>query len=233
MATKTFRVSFQLLVGLIVIILGVLYTLENVGVLYAHDYLKFWPILLVFYGVSRIVQCETTPQKMWGVFWALIGTFMVLDRLDILYFSVWDLWPLIFVVLGLSLILGSSRRQRSFLGMSTVGDSSSTINAFAMLGGFKRANDSQDFRGGEATAIMGGCELDLRRASIQQSEAVLHLVAIMGGVEIRVPEDWTVSLQGVPLLGGFEDKTHTSVPESNKRLVVRGYAIMGGVEIKN
>ena len=62
---------------------------------------------------------------------------------------------------------------------------------------------------------------------------VLDLFAFWGGAKIRVPEDWTISLQGIPILGGFEDKTHTSVAESNKRLIVRGYAIMGGVEIKN
>jgi hypothetical protein len=42
-----------------------------------------------------------------------------------------------------------------------------------------------------------------------------------------------VTLKGVPLLGGFEDKTHPTGIESNKILIVRGYAIMGGVEIKN
>jgi hypothetical protein len=42
-----------------------------------------------------------------------------------------------------------------------------------------------------------------------------------------------VILRGVPLLGGFEDKTHSAASESNKHLVVTGYAIMGSVEIKN
>jgi predicted membrane protein len=233
MATRNFRVSFQLVVGLIVIILGVLYTLENVGVVYAQDYLKFWPILLVFYGVSRIVQCETVPQKVWGSFWVLVGGLMVLDRADVLYFSVWDLWPLVLVVLGISLISGTTTRRARFGIGAGYGDGSSTINAFAMMGGFKRSNDSQDFRGGEATAIMGGCAIDLRRASIKEGDAVLQLVAIMGGIEIWVPEDWKVILQGVPLLGGFEDKTHPAISESNKRLIVKGYAVMGGVEIKN
>jgi predicted membrane protein len=233
MESKNFRVSFQLLLGLIVIALGVFYMLDNLGVLYAPDYLRFWPALIIVYGVSRIIQCETRQQKMWGVFWTLLGTFWVLDRLNLVYFSVWDLWPLLLVVLGLSLIWRPSRPRTGIGGMSVGGDSSSTINAFAMLGGFKRSNDSQDFRGGEASAIMGGCEIDLRRASIKEGDAVLNLVAVMGGIEIWVPEDWKVVLQGVPVLGGFEDKTRTSNPESNKRLIVRGYSIMGGVEIKN
>jgi len=233
MATKNFRMSFQLVLGFIIIALGVLYTLQNVGILYARDYTRYWPILLVLYGVSRIVQCDTVPQKVWGGFWAFIGTVWFLDKLDLVYFNIGDLWPLVLVALGLSLIWGTSRRRGVIVGGAAVDDSSSTINAFALLGGFKRSNDAQDFRGGEATAIMGGCELDLRRASIKENEAVLHLVAIMGGVEIRVPQDWKVIMQGVPILGGFEDKTQPLGPESTKRLVVRGYAVMGGVEIKN
>jgi len=233
MTTKNFRMSFQLIFGFIIISLGVLYTLQNLGILYARDYTRYWPILLALYGVSRIVQCDTVPQKVWGGFWAFVGTVWFLDRLEVVYFDFIDLWPLILVALGLSLIWGTSRRRGVMIGGSTVDDSSSVINAFALLGGFKRSNDAQDFRGGEATAIMGGCELDLRRASIKEGKAVLNLVAIMGGVEIRVPEDWKVVMEGVPILGGFEDKTRPLGPESTKRLVVRGYAVMGGVEIKN
>ncbi len=225
--------SFQLIFGLFIIVLGLLFTMENLGILYARDILRYWPILIAFYGISRIVQCQTVGQKAWGVFWTIVGSFWFLDRLDILYFNIWDLWPLILVALGASLIWRPSRRGYAFPGMSTVGDSSSTINAFALMGGFKRANDSQDFRGGEATAIMGGCEIDLRKASIQEGEAVLHLIAIMGGIEIWVPENWVVVMQGIPVLGGFEDKTHSSPSDTNKRLIVKGYAVMGGVEIKN
>jgi predicted membrane protein len=235
MPTSNFRMSFQVVLGLVVIALGVIYTFDNLGIVYAGNITRFWPVLIVLYGLSRIIQSQSVPQKMWGAFWVLVGSLWLLDRLDVIYFSVWDLWPLILVVLGASLIWGRSRGHVGVVigASSTAGDSNSTINALALLGGFKRSNDSQDFRGGEATAIMGGCEIDLRKASIKEGEAVLDLTAIMGGIEIWVPEDWKVTLKGVPLLGGFEDQTHPTGLESNKNLIVRGYAIMGGVEIKN
>ena len=55
----------------------------------------------------------------------------------------------------------------------------------------------------------------------------------MGGIEIRVPDDWRVTLSGVPVLGAFEDKTHAVGSEPPKNLIIKGYAVMGGVEIKN
>jgi predicted membrane protein len=78
---------------------------------------------------------------------------------------------------------------------------------------------------------MGGCSLDMRTASIQ-GEAVINVFAFWGGVTIKCPPDWTVVLQGTPIMGGFEEKTATP-PDGSKRLVIRGYAVMGGVEVRN
>ena len=110
-------------------------------------------------------------------------------------------------------------------------DSFITLSAF--MGGCTRANASHDFQGGHLTAVLGGCELDLRRASISKGQAVIEVSAIMGGIQIKVPTDWYVSLQGTPILGGFDDKTFHPQGELTKRLIISGEAIMGGVDITN
>ena len=79
---------------------------------------------------------------------------------------------------------------------------------------------------------MGGCEIDLRQASID-GEAVIDVFALWGGIEIRVPEDWTVVSRVMPILGGVEDKTRPPQTAAGKRLVVRGFVVMAGVEMKN
>jgi hypothetical protein len=112
------------------------------------------------------------------------------------------------------------------------------LNEFAFLGGGERIIRTPDFRGGEVTAIMGGFEIDLRGAGIVGDEAVLEVFTLWGGVEIRVPEDWIVQIQATPILGGIsETVTGPAVPAApssgpRKRLVIRGTAIMGGVEVK-
>ena len=55
----------------------------------------------------------------------------------------------------------------------------------------------------------------------------------MGGYEIRVPETWNVVVDVVPFMGGYEDKTRHPADPSAPRLRVRGFVMMGGVEIKN
>jgi hypothetical protein len=56
---------------------------------------------------------------------------------------------------------------------------------------------------------------------------------LWGGIEIRVPEDWTVVSKVVPVMAGVEDKTRPPQGATAHRLVLRGLALMGGVEIKN
>lgn len=105
------------------------------------------------------------------------------------------------------------------------------LDITAIMGGYQRSVNTRNFRGGEITAIMGGCELDLRQASFQ-GEVVINVFVIMGGIAIKVPNDWTVILQGTPLLGGFDERT-TPPANGDKRLIIRGTAVMGGVEVRN
>jgi predicted membrane protein len=79
---------------------------------------------------------------------------------------------------------------------------------------------------------MGGCDIDLRQAAIN-GDAFIDVFAVWGGIEIRVPEDWSVAFHVTPLLGGVEDKTRPSLGSSQQRLTVRGLVVMGSVEVKN
>ncbi len=87
------------------------------------------------------------------------------------------------------------------------------VSAMAILSGVNRGNNSRAFRGGDLTAIMGGCDIDLRQAAIN-GDAVIDVFAVWGGIEIRVPEDWSVVFHVTPLLGGVEDKTRPSLGSS-------------------
>ena len=109
---------------------------------------------------------------------------------------------------------------------------SDTFSHVAILGGVKRTNLSSDFRGGEATAVMGGIDIDLRDAEMERAEAVLDVSSVMGGVKIRVPESWTVVSRVNSIMGGFKDETRRPQNEDHK-LVLKGTVMMGGLKITN
>jgi len=98
----------------------------------------------------------------------------------------------------------------------------------------RRRLDWQDFKGGEAFAMFGGVELDLRSATIAQEEVVIDASALFGGVDLQVPESWNVAVEGHGIFGGYDDKTlHTMPEDARPRVVITGNAVFGGVVVKN
>jgi hypothetical protein len=123
--------------------------------------------------------------------------------------------------------------------MPRTADRDERLSMFAVWSNVRRASAASPFRGGDITAIMGGGQLDLRLATIPPGhEAILDIVAVMGGVEIVVPPHWEVSTPIFPFMGGVEDKRFPplqtdSAPKESGRLVLRGIVMMGGVHIKS
>ena len=111
------------------------------------------------------------------------------------------------------------------------GPTDSTLNASVVLSGLEARNTSASFKGGSASSLMGGIDLDLRDAVMAGDEATLNVSAIMGGVDIRVPSSWTVVNHISTIFGGVDNNARSS--EGNKRLILEGTVVMGGVDIKN
>lgn len=221
----------QVVFGLMIVIAGVLFTLDNLDLLDARDYLRYWPAGLVAIGLLKIYHARGAGHGWFGgLLFIGVGVWMLLN--GILYFtiSVRDLLPLLLVALGGYMV------WRGFGGQSrpTSADGQSSFSALAIMGGVARRSSSQAFIGADLTAVMGACEIDLSQASIAPgSEAVIDVFALWGGIEIKVPEDWTVVINAMPLMGGVEDKTRAPQSGPVKRLVLRGVVVMGGVAIKH
>jgi hypothetical protein len=84
-----------------------------------------------------------------------------------------------------------------------------------------------------AIAFMGGVELDLRDALIEDEDIVITAVAVMGGIEIIVPEGIEVDVGGFAFMGGHEYRPGSEPIRPGTPMVrVRGYALMGGLEVR-
>jgi predicted membrane protein len=110
------------------------------------------------------------------------------------------------------------------------------VRLFSILGRDNQVNSASRFRGGEITSVMGESVLDLRQATIPPGEeAVLDVFTMMGGLVIRVPAEWMVDVQAVPVMGGIKDQRVGRVEAGTTtppRLVVRGSLMMGGLSIR-
>ena len=122
--------------------------------------------------------------------------------------------------------------QSSAVQDGRIGGVASSEGAFAILGGFSRKGDwvvPKDFT---AFAFMAGGEIDLREARFAEPVVTIHVVAIMAGIEITVPEDVTVRVTGIGIMGGFDHGASATGAAGGPTIIINGVALMGGVEVR-
>lgn len=223
------RISSQLIIGCAVVVIGVLFTLDNLNLLDSGSILRWWPVVLVVVGLTRLFGFGSRPRLAAGGLITMAGLWLLLVNLDLLQIGLWDLWPLGLVFTGGWLVLRGARRS-SDAGAPAEPDD--FVNAFVMMGAVVRKLNSARFRGGEATAFMGGVELDLRGVHPATDTIVIDVLAWWGGIELWVPPDWKVTSEVLPIMAGYEDKTKVAA-DAKTHLIVRGLVVMGGVEVGN
>ncbi|PSL01769.1 cell wall-active antibiotic response 4TMS protein YvqF [Haloactinopolyspora alba] len=82
-------------------------------------------------------------------------------------------------------------------------------------------------------AVFGGAELDLRKAQLEADEVEIRVKAVFGGVNIVVPEDVYVIVDGDGVFGGFSDDASKRQPSGDPPVVkVYGRAVFGGVSVQ-
>lgn len=83
-----------------------------------------------------------------------------------------------------------------------------------------------------ATAVMGGVEIDLRSVEFTAAELTIRCFALMGGIDIIVPDDVTLEIDGVGIMGGFPRQREQVGRPGAPVVRVVGVALMGGVDAK-
>ena len=239
--TGTRRFSAALLIGLSIIGWGVAILLHQLGFV-GERIFSLWPIILVVFGLANLFEDGRGGRHIWGIVMLVCGLLLMGNELNL--FKVrWDMiWPVIIIAVGFVMIWqamgGGSRDLRTFIKFDrwTTKLTDADVDAVAVFGGFKRKLQTKSFRGGRVVAMFGGYQLDLRNCDIQDNEAILEATSVFGGGEVRVPENWNVLIEATGIFGGYSDDRHVldnELPPNAKKLIIRGVALFGGVEIKN
>jgi len=219
----------RIVVALCLILVGVLMLLDRFGGELGFSPWDLWPLFLVIPGLYQLLQPRETRQAASGVILLVVGGFFLLRNLDVFpsFRLEWsDIWPFLILAVGLVVLINALKAPGGSLDRDVV-------NLSALMGGGKYTYASKALKGGRISAVMGGYEIDLRGCVMEKESITFDVFALMGGIELRVPPEWEVRMQGLPLLGGMEYKGPHPIPEKHTGvLVVRGMAIMGGVEVK-
>jgi predicted membrane protein len=211
--------------GTALIVFGVLLLLDQMGII--SHWFNFWATIFVVAGLLKIFQSSCMQGYLWGIFLCSIGAFIELDQLAYARIRFETMWPVFVIAAGFILIV------RAFQPAETAETGLSPhLNVFAMWGGGEYRIRAKNFRGGDLVAFMGGFDVDLRDADIEGNDATITVNCLMGGGVIRVPETWAVAMRVSAFMGGHSVKAREG-QQPNKTLIIKGVAIMGGVEVRN
>ena len=211
----------QLTAGVCIVAVGGLLLLDTLHIT-DGALSTWWPLLLVVAGIAALVN--DIRNYLWGLALVVGGVLFQLRALDIVSINPWEFfWPVVIILIGCSLII--NRNTRSNIKRASGEDVS------AILGGVDQATVSEDYKGGNVTAIMGGAKLDLRKAVIKK-EATLQVFTICGGIELLVPENVVVQPQATCILGAIENKQRGASTKSAPILYIAGTVALGGIEVK-
>ncbi len=214
-------------IGIGFVALGTLLLLDRAGVLDAGGVIAdWWPAVFL---VAAALELIARPRRPIGAtVFAVIGVLLLGGTTGLLTTSVWAIvWPVGFIALGLWLLL---RRTPTGRGWPD-GSADDVVDATVLFSGRRIVSTAHAFRGGSATAVFGGIEIDLTGAEIEGT-AELEAVALFGGVDIQVPAGWRVLVDGPAIFGGHENNVPAPGDPDAPVLRVAATAIFGGIEVK-
>ncbi len=217
-----------------------------------------WPVLLIFIGL--LIGARSRFHNPGSFIMILIGSIFLIDQqipgIDFHNYIA----PIVLIGIGLVFILrprshGCERRygrwNRQGPPFSPVSgnpesenfkkkddfllaSSGEYIDVVAVFGGIKKNVQSKDFKGGEIVSFMGGAEINFMQADIQHP-IELEVNTVFGGAKLIIPSNWEVKNEIIVVFGGVEDKRNfnNSTPDTNKRIVLKGSCVFGGIEFAN
>lgn len=229
-------VKKQWFMGVLIMVFGVVLLLNNfkvttidIGTLVAD----YWPLFLIAWGISIAGDRRTSGDLLFGGLVIFIGGLLLGRNLELFAFDFswfWaSLWPLLIILIGLNILLGSRGEGKT---------------NWAIMSGVDKTKASWKLENGNYLALMGGIDLDLRKATMEEGEYSLNCTALMGGIEIVVPRHIAVTCTGTAILGGVEFfgegsggligslKTEQRAEQAKTTLHITCRAILGGVDVK-
>lgn len=224
----------RVIIGVILVLAGLFLAIRNTG--FFPDFIDHvifsWPMLLVIIG---LVMTLGSTEKTGGIIVMAVGGFFMIPLVFRETFHMYNMfWPSIFIIIGVIFIVTRRRGWNSVKTKGMIGDD--YIDYVNVFSGGERQIVSQNFRGGKVSAVFGGIELDLTKARMAPGRNEIEIACVFGGATIIVPDNWYVTIEVTPVLGGFSDSRKLSpgrTVDSTSQLVLRGAVVFGGGEVKS
>ncbi len=225
----------RLLIGFLLVLIGCYLLLNNFDLVPFRlpPYFFSWQMILIILG---LIIMGTRENKGGGVTLVLIGViFLIPEVFDVSFNEILQFWPLIFVIIGLGILLRYNK-EKKITNYSARVLEADYIDDAAVFASNRRTVNTNFFKGGRVTAIIGGSRIDLTQAALAEGKYEIDVFVLLGSVEIIVPNDWNVRNDVNAIAGDFKDKRTYHTPyhaQADRQLFLKGITILGNGEIKS
>ncbi len=224
--------------GIVFIFIGIIFILSNTGLMpnAIENYIFSWQMILIVIGLFSITG---NKNKTTGLILISIGVIFIMPGIfGLPHFVFANLWPIALVALGAIILF---RKKHEFSSnenpdLEAKSDGIDIIDDLNIFGGSNRNITTQNFQGGRVTCVFGGAEYNFTKAGMNRKTAMIDVLTIFGGTKMVVPTDWDVTIDVISIFGGFADKRHSQHNINiltDNRLIIKGFTIFGGGEVKN
>ena len=97
--------------GLVLLALGILFLANNFDYIYIDHIGRYWPAILILFGVVRLFEPETDGRHGSGLGWIFLGTWLLVSMNDIWGLSFHNSWPILIIGWGASMIWKATYRK--------------------------------------------------------------------------------------------------------------------------
>ncbi len=116
------RKNGQLFAGILIAGLGVILAVERFSGFEIHGLFHLWPLIVIGFGVARLVSGGSTKERSSGLFLVFLGSWFLINTLHIYGLDWGESWPILLILLGLSkLILPEDGRRSGGLLLLAIG----------------------------------------------------------------------------------------------------------------
>src|SRR5579884_4172764 len=146
--------------GIILLIIGTVFLLNNLGFFYIREIWQYWPVVLIVAGVAHAAAPRNGMRSLlWSGMLIVMGGLLLAQNFGYIHGNVWEIiWPVFLIFIGLSFLF---RGRAGFAGCAgsppwTAASATTNVNRLdesALFGGVKQRVDSQEFEGGVLSSV--------------------------------------------------------------------------------
>jgi predicted membrane protein len=227
------KIDKRVMLGSILIGLGGLFFLNSLDIFNFNfgRVIFSWQFFFIVIGVYLTLN---TSRKMLGGIIAGLGFIFILPRIfPSIDYDGSIVIAIFMIAIGSYIILNQKKKEEDTDALGQI--NKDIIDDVAIFGGGTKIVNSDNFRGGNVTAVFGGSEIILKGCKLAEGTNSIDILAVFGGTTIVVPNDWNVVMNVTSIFGGFSNKSvkdPNNFIDQSKTLILKGLVVFGGGELK-